>query len=266
VLAGKMQDVGSGKLGVTLPRVPKNELGVVIRRFNEMSVNIADLVQRNGEILEEKRKLEIEALQAHINPHFIYNTLNMIKWMAVMTKSKNIVDSIVSLGNLLRPAFKSMDPMCTLSEEIDYIENYLRIMNWRFGNGITLEINVPGGLLCCRTPRFILQPVVENSVVHGLRLPENRIDIRIRATGQGGVLDIVISDTGTGIPGDMLAGIRDRLNGGAGYRGSHDDGSIGLYNVNRRIKLYFGVEYGLQLESRVGEGTDVTIRLPLAPE
>ncbi len=261
VLADRMKDVSSGELGATLTKIPQNELGIVIRRFNEMSLNIAGLVKRNEEIQEEKRRIEIEALQAQINPHFIYNTLNMIKWMAMMAKSKNIVESIISLGNLLRPAF-SMNKMCTLREEIEYIRNYLNIMNWRFGNGITLEVGIPEELMDCRAPRFILQPVVENAVIHGIRKPENVLLITIGAFEEAGILHVVVSDTGAGISAADLIKIRECIAGLTG-RQCGSDGSIGLYNVHRRICLNYGGEYGLRLESTEGEGTKVSIRLPL---
>ncbi len=262
VLAAKMHDMSSGKLGLTFPKIPRNELGIVIKRFNEMSLSIVELIKKNEEFQEEKRRLEIEALQYQINPHFFYNTLNMIKWMAMMTKSKNIVESIVSLGNLIRPAFKSTDKMCTLNEEKDYIINYLKIMNLRFGNGISLEFHVPEALETCRVPRFILQPVVENSITHGIKRPENTIDICVEAFVEANDLYVVVADNGIGIGEEKVKEINTYLSGEKNEKYGSENGSIGLYNVHRRIALNFGPEYGLSLERREGGGTKVRIKLP----
>lgn len=265
ILAGKMHDMSSGKLGLTFSRIPNNELGIVIKRFNEMSLSMVELIRKNEEIQEEKRKVEIEALQYQINPHFIYNTLNMIKWMAMMTKSKNIVESVVSLGNLIRPAFKSMEKMCTLNEEKEYIFNYLKIMNLRFGNGISLEFHIEESLAECRVPRFILQPVVENSITHGMSKPQTSINICIEAYSENDELFIIVSDNGIGISEDKLIEINSYLAGLNNGNWDREDGSIGLYNVNRRIYLNFGNKSGVRLESREGEGTKALIRLPLNP-
>jgi two-component system, sensor histidine kinase YesM len=263
LLAVKMRDMSSGKLGLTFHKIPRNELGLVIKRFNEMSLSIVELIRKNEGIQEEKRKLEIEALQSQINPHFIYNTLNMIKWMAAMTKSKNIVESIVSLGNILRPAFKSMDKMCSLQDEIEYIGNYFKIMNLRYGNGIHLEFHIPDILLKCKVPRFILQPVVENSIIHGMKRPENCIDINIDVFEESNILYIIVLDTGNGIEKNKLEEINNYLSdlNKEGY--ISDEGSIGLYNVNRRICLNFGNQFGIKLESLESEGARVLIKLPV---
>lgn len=264
VLAGKMHDVSGGKLGLTFSKIPRNELGIVITRFNEMSLSIVELLKKNEEIEEEKRVIEIEALQSQINPHFIYNTLNMIKWMAVMSKSKNIVDCIVSFGNILRPAFKSTDKMCLLKDEIEYIDNYMKIMNWRFGNKINLEFRILEDLYECKVPKFILQPIVENSVTHGMKRPENSIDISIEVINESNGLLIIVSDTGTGIIESKLNELNHYLSemSQVGHS-SNENGSIGLYNVNRRIRLNLGKQYGIHLESLEEKGTKVFIKLPI---
>ncbi|MCD9023245.1 cache domain-containing sensor histidine kinase [Cohnella silvisoli] len=261
-LAGKMRDLSSGKLGLTFSRIPNNEVGVVIKRFNEMSLSIVGLISKNDQIQEEKRKLEIEALQSQINPHFIYNTLNMIKWMAAMIKAKNIYESIVALGNMMRPAFKDTEPMCTLKEEIEYLENYLRIMNWRYGNRIRFELNIPENLFGCRILKFILQPFIENSVIHGMKNHRNDIGLTIDGTENGDDFIITISDTGGGIDPQKLIEINETLDNPNKLKSKNHSASIGIYNVNRRILLSFGDPYGVRVESSGSEGTRVSILLP----
>src|SRR5690606_9101969 len=113
-------DMSRGELGLTFDKVPNNEFGMVTRRFNEMSLSIVDLLKKTNEMQEKRRELEIEALQNQINPHFLYNSLNMIRWMASTVKADHIVNSVVALGNILRPAFTSKDAMCTLRDELSY--------------------------------------------------------------------------------------------------------------------------------------------------
>jgi len=170
-----MKEVGNGNIGLTVSDVPKNEIGVLIEQFNRMSTNVLELVEKNKNVEEKKRKLEVEILQAQINPHFLYNTLNAIKWMAAIIKAKNIVDSITILGNLIRPIFNKSDVMCTLKEEMEYLINYKEIMSYRYDENILLDINIIPELMYYKILRFTLQPLLENSLMHGLIKGVSRI-------------------------------------------------------------------------------------------
>lgn len=260
-LADKMADMGSGNLGVTFKKIPSNEFGIVIRHFNQMSLSIKTLVQKNKQMEEEKRHLEIEALQYQINPHFIYNTLNMIKWMAAMSHQKNIVDCIIALGNIIRPAYKSMDSMCTIGEETNYINNYLKIMNWRYGNLIKFEIEIPDYLLSCRIPRFILQPIVENCVVHGME-DEKPLEIRIRVFETSDMLRILVSDNGAGMDEEKLNELNQNLC--CNSPGQAEEKSVGLPNVARRIYLNCGEKSSMFITSGNGRGTVVSLSVPVS--
>ncbi|WP_260411138.1 sensor histidine kinase [Cohnella xylanilytica] len=261
LLAGKMKDVSRGELGVTFDSVPDNELGIVVRRFNEMSLSIVDLLDKNNRMQEAKRELEIEALRYQINPHFLYNTLNMIRWMATMIKADNIVNTIVALGNILRPVFKSKDPMCSLRDELSYLENYIKIINMRFNNSIRFEIGVDEPVLDCRVPRFILQPLVENAIAAGRQEEDRAIYIAIAAETEGGELRIRVTDSGVGIEPERLNELNRLLDSGESQQASEGGGGIGLSNVNKRIRLYFGPQYGLRFEPRE-KGAEVVVRLP----
>lgn len=262
-LARKMQDMGRGELGLTIAKVPGNEFGIVIKRFNEMSLGIKDLMKRQEEIQQEKRELEIEALQSQINPHFLYNTLNMVKWMAAIIKARNIVDCIVALGNILQPAFQNTNALFSLQEEISYLENYIKIVNWRFDDRVHFEFSVAEDLLGSKVPRFVLQPIIENSITHGLTDQPCGIRIRIEAERAGRDMTIVVSDTGTGIPETKLQEIRSSLEADETGSVSARSESIGIPNVHRRIRLNFGLEYGISILSTEGSGTRVSIRVPI---
>ncbi|MFC3802383.1 sensor histidine kinase [Cohnella sp. GCM10012308] len=261
VLSGKMKDMSRGELGVTFDRVPDNELGTVIRRFNEMSLSIVELIDKNNSMQEQKRETEIESLQYQINPHFLYNTLNMVRWMANMKKTDDIERSIVALGNLLRPVFSSKDPMCELRDELAYLTHYIGIINMRFNDSVQFDIDVDETTASCLVPRFILQPLVENSIASGQREEEQEIFISILAKSDGGELRIVVSDSGIGVPQDLLEELNRRFETGEAYESAGGGSGIGLRNVNKRIRLYFGDQYGLRFVPR-DKGAEVEVRMP----
>jgi sensor histidine kinase YesM len=156
-----MREMGRGELGRVSTDIPGNELGYVVKQFNEMSMNISELVKKNELMQKEKLKSEMEVLQAQINPHFLYNTLNMIKWMAAVMNAENIVQSIVALGNILSPVFKSDEIMWTVRQELEYVDNYMKIMNWRFGKRIEFVIEADERLLDSECPKFVIQPLMK---------------------------------------------------------------------------------------------------------
>ncbi len=262
ILAHKMKDMSRGELGVTFPHIPNNEFGMVIRRFNEMSLSILDLVTKNNEMQEQRRELEIEALQNQINPHFLYNTLNMIRWMASIIKADNIVNCIVALGNILRPAFTSKDPMCLLRDELSYLENYIKIINWRFSNSVIFTIDVDDSYLDHQIPRFILQPLIENSITFGREEDGHAIHIRVEVYEEDEDFIVSVIDSGVGIDPLKLKQLNERLQLGVDHSVAKGTGNgIGLYNVNKRVQLNYGMQYGVRLVPRK-VGTEVQIRLP----
>lgn len=262
-LSKAMKAVSGGVLGKTVSKMPRNELGVVIRQFNNMSNSILKLVEENKSIEEEKRRLEIETLQAQINPHFLYNTLNTIKWMAMMLNAENIVGSLTALGNLLRPIFANRSINSTIAEEIEYVDNYVKIMNIRFGEGVKVTIDIPEVLRKCQILRFTLQPIVENAFSHGMKKQNYIGEIRIHGDDQGEQILLEVSDNGEGISEEMLDSIKETLQQvSTDLKKNSGSMSIGLSNVNRRIKLHFGNSYGISIESNINEGTKVSIKLP----
>ncbi len=260
-LSAGMKDVGKGNFGITLPYTPGNEIGHLVKQFNSMSLNILNLIDENRKIEKEKRDQEIKTLQAHINPHFIYNTLNTIKNLALVCGNTKIADSLTIFGNALRPIFKSRSMMYTLSEEIEFLRNYVEILNIRYCNNINLECSIKQEYMNCFIPRFLLQPLVENSVIHGMQESECTGTIYIKLSNKNNDNIIIVSDTGVGITEDRLHHLNEMLDSDTANKYQKTE-KIGIYNVNRRIKLYFGKEYGIWIESEKDRGTKVFVKIP----
>jgi two-component system sensor histidine kinase YesM len=253
-----MKNIGRGNIGLTLPKASNKEIGQLIEQFNSMSTGILDLMNKNEETEKEKRQLEIEALQSQINPHFLYNTLNTVKWMAAIAQAPNIMECITSLGNMLRPIYYDPSPLWSFKEEMEFVKNYVNIMNFRYGEEIVFEIDIPEPFLQCQTLRFMIQPTIENSLTHGNM---NKGVIRVSVSETGGDLELIVFDTRGGMPqskvDEVNQAIRLRVND------HHSPKGIGLYNVNKRIQLHFGDRYGIEVKSKEGIETSVFMKIPI---
>jgi Predicted signal transduction protein with a C-terminal ATPase domain len=260
-LTSAMSEMEKGKLGRTLPDTSRNELGVLGRQFNQMSGSILSLIEQIRILESEKREMEIKTLQAQINPHFLYNTLNTIKYMAVVIKANNIAESLTTLSNILRPIFGNPNILCTIQEEVEYAKNYIRILNYRYCEGIVVNLNMPDELMQCEILRFILQPLIENCFIHGVSSQNHKGLIGITAIQENNDINLIVEDNGKGMDVTKLIEVRAELNDGTTGK-TAEKGSIGLSNVSRRIKLHYGDKYGIDVESRDGFGTKVVLRLP----
>ena len=268
------------------PEIEKagGELGQIGHTVNEMTMSIENLLQTTEQSYEQRRKIEIQLLQSQVNPHFLYNTLDSIRWMAVIQKSPGIESMTRSLSNLLKNIAKGTQDKITLEEELALLHDYVEIQSVRYMEVFTFHDTVPKELYRYRIIKLTLQPLVENAIFHGLetKAENGKVTIWIYTTDQE--LVVVISDNGTGIDWDTLVSMRQALEQTEEYRESGDDGSthgetagmdahgtdriekrgngIALSNVNQRIQLAFGNRYGLRLYSTTGIGTDVEIWLP----
>ena len=207
---------------------------------------------------KQLRKAEFELLQAQINPHFLYNTLDAIVWSAEAGNEKQVVKMVGSLSEFFRSSLNKGKEIVTIREELSHVRSYLEIQQIRYQDILDYEIDVPEELYINEIPKITVQPVVENALYHGIK--EKRGGGKISVTGRedGGDYIITVSDNGIGMEPDRLGEVRDGLTDS-----SPDSKKIyGLYNVNQRIKLDFGDEYGLSIDSVYDEGTTVTIRLP----
>lgn len=256
-----MGEVEKGRLGVTLENVD-NEIGMLTRGFNRMSQSIYELVERNKGAEQEKRQIEISLLQSQLQPHFLYNTLNTIKWMAIAAQAKNVADSITFLSNLLKPIYNNPALVWTLREEIQYLNSYIKVMNIRYGEHIVMEYRLPERLLNADVLRFTLQPIVENAIVHGMEANQVIGTIALEGREEEDKLVLEIEDRGRGISSSELADLQAYLASGDQLTGEVPRFGIGLLNVQKRIRLHFGENYGLSIHSVVGEETRVTLALP----
>ena len=169
----------------------------------------------------------------------------MIRWMAVIVKADNIVNTIVALGNILRPVFSSKDSMCSLRDELSYVDNYLKIINMRFNNNITFTIDVDEQWMDCQVPRFILQPLLENSIASGRQSDDFAIQIRISVSGDHDRLMVCITDSGIGMDRESINALNEKLASGESPKSTVGGSGIGLNNVNKRIRLYYGPDFGI---------------------
>lgn len=218
--------------------------------------SIDRLMKRVAYITDKQREAEYKALESQINPHFLYNTLDSIKWLAMRKKTKDVVDTIEALSNLYRFNLNKGREIVTVGEELNSIRDYMHIQNVRFGNKITLITDVPELIIRNRIIKMTLQPLIENSVYHGIQDSLKKAGtIRISGRVQDDFVILDVADNGGGIEEKRLESLLQRESGGYGLR-----------NVNQRLKLFYGDEYGLTVESTKGEGTIVSVRVPLDTE
>jgi len=257
-LKNTMKAVENGNLNVTSD-IYGGEIGELSISFNKMVNKMRKLIEEIYKQETEKRNAEIMALQSQVNPHFMYNTLNTIKWMAHIQGSKGIVTALDSLIQLLVFTSKINSRFITIEEELELLSHYLNIMNLRFFNKFTVEYDIDKNVYKYKTLKFILQPIVENAIIHGFGDSQIQGKIKVKVALKNNTIDYIIEDNGKGMSEETIK--RALM--------VEDDGSekkfnkIGLYNVNKRIKLEFGEQYGLNIISQVGKYTKVIMKTPI---
>ena len=252
-----MKEVEKGNFShVALEVRENNEIGRLSRNFNTMTREIQNLMEQSEKEQQAKRKYELKVLQSQINPHFLYNTLDSIIWMAEWGKNQEVVKMTSSLARLLRRSISNEQEVVTIEEEIDYTEAYLTIQKMRYQDKLEYEIEVDPDIRKEETVKLVLQPVVENAIYHGIKYKEGKGLIQIRGFREEGSIILRVQDDGRGMDQDTLEHIFDKH-----VRDTKSNG-VGLQNVHERIRLYYGTAYGLSFESEPGKGTTVRIRLP----
>ncbi|MCZ8512741.1 sensor histidine kinase [Paenibacillus filicis] len=259
-LEKSMRKVEQGEFDIHLPVSGEDEVGRLSRRFNLMVGRIGQLMDQIIEEQEAKRKNELEVLQSQIHPHFLYNTLNSVVRMAGTGKTEEVVTMITSLSKFFRISLSRGKHIISVQEELEHVRNYLVIQKIRYKNQFEYEIEAEPEVLVCRTLKLILQPLVENAIYHGIEMMQDTGLIRITAAAIGGRLRLQVQDNGLGIPPGKL----EHLLTGPSQPG--EGSGVGLRNVHDRIRLYYGEEYGLQVESEREEGTTVMIWMPIVRE
>ena len=259
VMMQQMKEVEAGNLDVRVESYVYNELDDLSESFNQMVNQIKRLMEDIVAVEHNKNELELEVLHAQINPHFLYNTLNTIRWMAKIKGEDSISDALVALVKLLRVSISFGNNMISLQDEIQYIENYALIQRLRFNQMFEIHYNIKEEHRELNIPKLILQPIVENSLIYGIDEAEKReepIIIDIYTREKNDHIEIVVKDNGSGIEKEVLDNIFKQ------EQNINRFSKVGLNNVNQRLKLYLGDEYGLQIVSTVGVGTTVIIRVP----
>lgn len=223
--------------------------------IGEMQILIDKLVREE----QEKKEVELEALHAQINPHFLYNTLNTIKWMAKIQGNTGISKAITALVKLLRISTNLGREMISLREEIDYVMNYIVIQKLRFSKSFNIVYNIDDSCMDLSVPKLILQPIVENSFIYGMEDERLELNINLKAYIKDNNLIIEVHDDGPGIKDEVLESILTTATDKTRFS------KVGLNNVNQRIKIYCGNEFGLKIKTELGVGTLVTVNLPINP-
>lgn len=233
-----------------------SEIGSLENSFNVMTEKIQELMEQIIYEQEQKRKSELKALRSQINPHFLYNTLDSIIWMAEGGKNREVVRMTSALAKLLRQSISNENELIPLEREVDYASNYLTIQKMRYKDKLEYEIEVDKKIQKETIINLILQPLVENAIYHGIKYKGSKGLIRIQGYEEGEKIVLKVIDNGIGMDRETLQGIFHKSKSCEGSNG------VGVYNVQTRIQLYYGAEYGLEFESILGEGTTVTILLP----
>ena len=259
-----MQEVQTGNLDVSFNQKYRDEVGMLGRHFNIMVTRIRNLLEEVKTTQTRKKEAEYAALQSQINPHFIYNTLETIRMKAELNDDEEVADMTFTLGKLLRYGVNHEEQLSTVGQELEHLSNYIALQNMRFSNKFNVIVDIPQrdyGIGCVK---LMFQPIVENAIHHAFK---NRLGIgtiRLGVRHEGADVVFVVADDGSGMSEPELKALRERL---AGRLPPAERGrGIGLRNVRERIKLQYGEAYGLQVDSREGEGTVVEIRLPLRNE
>lgn len=266
-LQNRMEKIGGGDFSADPAIEWDNELGDIGRGINQMTARVTALMDRRLEDEKQKQDLEYRMLQNQINPHFIYNTLNSIKWMATIQHAPGIAEMVTALSRLLKSVSKGNERLVPLYEEFALLNDYFTIQQYRYGGTITLDVSyIEDESLThsCLIPRFTLQPLVENAIFHGIEPKGSAGSVTLqveRDTANGDVL-IHLTDDGVGMTPEQAAkalcepGPEEAA---AKYR------HVGMWNVHKRLQYSFGEAYGLNIESQPGKGTTVTVRLPGRP-
>lgn len=250
-------DVAKGNFAISAQDGAKDEMAHLTQRFGDMVVQVEELRKKDEDTNRKKREMEIQMLQAQINPHFLFNTLNSLKWIAMMSRVRVVADGLDALAQLLRGTISEKHELISLETEINYLEKYFFIQRLRYGDSFSVSYEVPETLKTKLVIKFIFQPIVENAIIHGPRNASDKIHILIRAEEREGRLHVLIADDGQGFS------LEDERQGANTTENRKRLSGIGINNVRERVEINFGPPYTMSIESKIGEGTSVRLIMPL---
>ncbi|MBO1510678.1 histidine kinase [Metabacillus sp. BG109] len=254
-----MKQVEKGNFNVDLPIDTQDEVGILANSFNSMIQEINQLIKKNYQIELRQKDAELYALQSQINPHFMYNTLETIGYAVEEEETEAVVKMVSLLGRMLRYSLNNKEKLVPISLEVRHMNDYLTIQKFRFEDRIDFTINEEVDTNRFFTPKFILQPIIENAIKYGLEQHHTSvIEIVITKTGEDEIL-LKVKDNGPGIEEKILAKLNESLRSNPMAR---RDSKFGLINVHARIAMIFGETYGLQVKSEFNKGTEVIVKIP----
>lgn len=258
-----MKQFAGGDFTVRIPEDRTDEIGEMNVAFNHTIEEIEALLKKVVEAETVSREMEFQALQAQINPHFLYNVLDTINWMARKKGEENICKMVTCISNLMRASISNRKSMVRIEEEVSYIRDYLYIQGTRFGDKLQSCLEVDEELNELIIPKMTIQTLVENSVVHGIENSVHDCFLYISGELLENYAVLKVKDNGTGMTPDRLSQILAREPEGESVEGDRKHTRLGVYAVRKRLEYVFGEDVGFQIISNEGEGTEVTIKIPL---
>jgi len=253
-----MKRAESGDLEVEFCVESDDEIGQLGKSFNRMIAEIRNLIEEVYKEQKSKREAELRTFQSQIKPHFLYNTLGTIYWMAKDCGASNVMEMISALTNLFRIGLSKGNEVISLGEEIEHVRNYLIILKVRYGDMLEYDISMDEELKQLLVQKLVLQPIVENAVYHGIKEKGSPGKVEIQVYIEDNALKLVVKDDGVGISEDKLKMINESL-----YDNRNEKVGYGILNVNERIRLSYGKEFGVTMKSVLGVGTTVEIKHPI---
>jgi len=242
---------GEGKFQVKFKEHGSFEFRVLMRKFNDMNDKIQKLIEENYGIKIREKEAEIKSLNLQLDPHFMHNTLNLISLISLEKGEDEISELITGLSYMMKYIVKK-DNLVTFEEDFTYLKSYISIMTKRFEGKFTIEFDVDPVLLQTTVPKFFLQPIIENALIHGFERLDRKGKLSIKCYIEHHVRVFIVQDNGKGMTRDQVERLMNQ-----------NGGSVGLNNVYRRIQAIYGENYGVTVQSAPGEGTTVTVRMPL---
>lgn len=265
VLMNKMRKAASGFLEAKVSPSGTDEIADLGNSFNIMLENIKQLIERNRREQELKQLAELRTLQAQINPHFLYNTLDSIIWMAEAEKKESVIKIVKALARFFRLSLNKGKDWIMIKTELEHAQNYLVIQQMRYHDILEYKITVDPELMVYQIPKMTIQPLIENAIYHGIKNKRGKGLIQIGGHIAEQDIILYVQDNGIGMPPERLEQLRIELDTPIDSLTSKEDdheGGFGLLNVHHRIKLYFGESYGIKLDSTYKDGSTISIRIP----
>lgn len=256
-----LEKFSRGDFAVRLKENRCDEIGKLNRIFNKAIKEINELMQKvtQSEILN--KEMEFKTLQSQMNPHFLYNTLDTINWLAFKEKQTEICNLVAAISSLIRASISNKKSIITIEHELDYVKNYIYIQHIRYKDRFDTIYDIDESLLKQAVPKLIIQPIVENAIIHGIENSKNKNLLYISVKRENECIVIIVKDTGIGMTDEKVSELlKEPLNAEGDEQKAHTN--LGLYAVHKRIQLMYGDLYGLTVHSQAGEGTTVTLHIP----